>query len=887
MTHFPGSRLGHYRIVEKVGEGGMGVVYEAEDTRLGRRVAVKLLQEELGGGEEPVERLRREAQAASALNHPHICTIHEIGEHDGRPFVVMELLQGRSLDRLVAAGPLDTERLVRIADQVADALEAAHAAGIVHRDLKPANVFITRRGDAKLLDFGLAKRGGGSPGAHGRTGLPTVSVPLTLAGTVLGTAAYMSPEQARGRVVDARSDIFSLGVVLYEMATGKLPFPGDTMADAFAAILDREPEKPSIVNPSLPTGLDSVIGKALAKDPDHRYQSAAELRADLRSLLGDASAVGLTDSGQQPWTHRLRRRVLGAAGAAALAVLAVAGTLWVRHRPEPDPDAAVKRIAVLPFENLGATEDEYFADGITEEITSRLAGLQGLGVTSRTSAVGYKGKDKSAPEVGRELGVEYVLEGAVRWERGGEGEGRVRVTPQLIRVADDEQVWGERYDSNLESVLDIQSEIAERIVRELNVAVSSEEKARIRQRPTENLVAYQAYLRALQTMVYSHPAEEDMERAVKLLGQAVALDPEFALAWVRLSDAQRNLYFYGYDRSQERLDASWRAVQRARQLAPELPAVQVALGYYSYHGLLDYERALAELSRAAADLPHNADLLAAIAWIWRRQGLFDESIANLEQAMALSPRDANLIMELAYTYLVVGDYDRALELCDRSIAIGPEQRWGYLVKVLALWAKDVNLAEARATLERMPDQRSEYPAVIWFGQEMLEGDCQAALDRASNLPSEMLWMQSSVAPRSSLMGSALRCLGDQQPAREEFRSAARLLEEELEHHPDDPRLHSALGLAYAGLGRAEDAIQHGRRAVELYPVSKDALLGTDRLWDLIRILVRTGEHDEALDLLASLLSIPSRYSRELLRAEPALAPLRTHPRFRGLVGPPD
>jgi len=311
--------------------------------------------------------------------------------------------------------------------------------------------------------------------------------------------------------------------------------------------------------------------------------------------------------------------------------------------------------------------------------------------------------------------------------------------------------------------------------------------------------------------------------------------------------------------------------------------VHVALGNYYYHALLDYDRALSEFALASENLPNNAELLADIGWIWRRQGLFEQAITNLEQARALSPNDASLIAELGYTYLLVRDYDRALELCDQSLAIVPDQKWGYLIEVLALWAAGRDLGEARLVLEQMPDQRSEYAVVIWFQQELLEQDFQNALARLSNLPSEMILTQGSIAPRGLLIGAALRYLGEEERARSAYLSALELLLPEADARPDDPRVHSALGLACAGLGRKEPAIRHGLRAVDLYPVSADALLGTDRLWDLAKIYVMVGEDELALDQLALLLSIPSRYSEAILRIDPAFESLRDHPRFVSLV----
>jgi len=885
-----GDRLGRFEIVGRVGAGGMGEVFEAEDTVLGRRVAVKLLPETTGRDADAIERLEREAKAASALNHRHICALYDIGQHEGRPFLVMELLEGTSLDRLIGGKPLEAATLLRLAGQVAGALEAAHAAGIVHRDLKPGNIFVTDSGEAKLLDFGLARqtRVARADGADSPTGLPTEAGPLTRRGDFVGTVAYMSPEQARARPVDGRSDLFSLGVVLYEMATGARPFGGGSTAELFAALLEREPPPPSEENPEVALGLEQVIMRALEKDPDRRYQRAAEMRADLESLASGAQPETAGPPEGDAWGSRtVRWKNVSLGAAAVVTAVAIGAALWLGRAQEPGPgEARLTRIAVLPFESFGSPDHEYFAGGLTDEITTRLTGLSSLGVISRTSAIGYKGSGKSPAQIGLELGVHYILEGTARWEQGGAGDVRVRISPRLTRVADEELIWSRAYDHRLDSLLAVQSEIAEQVVHELDLAVSESERSRIMRRLTDNPVAYQAYLRDLECLLFSHAPEAEYLRGVTLLEQAVELDPDFALAHVRLADAHRNLYFFGYDRTDERLALAWRALQRASELGPALPEVHVALGNYYYHGRLDYDRALAEFSLAAEDLPNDAELLADIGWIWRRQGLFEQAIANLEQARALSPNDASLVAELGYTYLVVRDYDRALELCDHSLNIAPDQRWAYLIKVLALWAAGRDLGEARLVLEQMPDQRSQYAAVTWFQQELLEHDFQGALARLSNLPSEMILTQGSIAPRGLLIGAALRYLGEEERARSAYLSALELLLPEAEARPEDPRVHSALGLAYAGVGRKAPAIRHGLRALELYPVSADALLGTDRLWDLAKIYVMVGEDGLALDQLALLLSIPCRYSEAILSIDPAFEPLRDHPRFVSLVGSP-
>jgi TolB-like protein len=871
---------GRYAIERELGRGGMATVFLARDLRHERPVALKVLHPELAATLGP-ERFLREIRLAARLQHPHVLSVYDSGDAGGQLWFTMPYVEGETLrQRLQREGQLPIDDALRIARETADALDYAHQQGIVHRDIKPENILLTTR-HALVADFGIA-RALGSAASEGSSREQR----LTETGMSIGTPAYMSPEQASAdREVGPRSDVYSLGCVLYEMLAGEPPFTGPNAQAILLRKFTENPRPLRSVRDTVPPVIEEVVSKALARSPADRFASAGDLVKVLEGAAGQRSgATAATTVGPGPTTVVRKPGILVRYPLVATLLVGIViglGVLFAWRRARGGDEAmpgTLKTVAVLPFENLGGADDEYFSDGITDEVRGKLSSVPGLQVTARSSSSEYKRTRKRPQEIGRELGVDYLLTGTVRWEKAAAGN-RVRVSPELIQVSTGATKWQQPFDAALTDVFQVQADIAGRVAEALNVALGANAREKLAERPTQNLAAYDAFLKGEAAYAQGNNPTT-LREAVGYFEQAAALDSTFAVAWAGLSQAQSLLY--GNALSPARADQSRSAAERAVALTPTRPEGYIALGDYYRRVPVDLQRATEQYNKALRLAPTNWDALRGLGLAEQSLGRWEQAIEHLRRGQSVDPRSGTIAAVLGQALLWLRRYPEALPAYGRAIELRPANLQSLEGKAMVYLAQG-DLAGARNALAGVPNDLDPtvfvaYIATYWDLFWVLEPEQQNLLLRLTPRP-----FDDDVGNWGLALAATHYTRGDLAKARAYADSARAGLEQQLKVAPEDAGRHVLLGVALAYMGRKADAIREGERGVALQSASKDAFSGAYNQHQLARIYILVGEQDKAIDQLEALLRIPYYLSPGWLTIDPAFDGLRKNPRFQRLV----
>jgi TolB-like protein/Tfp pilus assembly protein PilF len=862
--------FGDYELLEEIGRGGQGVVFRAWQRSLSRTVAVKIIGVGQFATNAHLKRLRREAEAAAKLNHPGIVPIYEVGERDGTNYFSMRFVEGDRLDEVVSRGLISVRQAAEFIVKVARTVHYAHEHGILHRDIKPGNILLDAHGEPHLTDFGLAR---------------LVEQGSTVTGSleVMGTPSYMAPEQAVGNnaAVSSSTDVYGLGAVLYELLTGHPPFAGGTTYETIRLLLDSEPRQPRLWNRKVDRDISAICLKCLEKNPRYRYPSALALAEDLERWLRHepirAKRSGFFTRAQK-WVQR--NRTIAALIMVSVVLAAGLGVMiWQRESLRRIPAG----IAVLPFENLSDDKEEaFFADGVQDDILTKLAKIADLKVISRTSVMGYRGK-RDLRQIGRALGVSHVLEGTAR--RSGR---KVHVNAQLVDTRTDTGVWADGYDRDLKEAFAIPTQIAQKVAEQLHVKVSTAEKVAIERKPTADLAAFDLYTRAKNLLLtsFSSAARAKLLEAADLLDQAIAHDPSFFEAYCELVHTHGLLYFFGLDHTPARLALAEAAVNAAFRLRPDAGEAHLARAENLYHGHLEYDGALAELDIARQSLPNDSRVFAVKGYVQRRQGRWEESTRNLERAIDLDPRNFFMLQQIALSYGVLRRYPEEIAVLDRALAIEPAD----VDTKVALAAVQFHWkADTRPLHQAIDSIRATNPGALpsvandWLSCALAEDDIAAArnaLDAFGEIP---LTDYAVHLNRPLMEGIMARMSNDDNKARAAFVAARAEEEKIVQAQPNYGPALCVLGLIDAGLGRKEEALREGRRAVELLPVEKDAINGPLMIEYLAMIAGWVGDKDLACEQLPIAIPPPSPISYGQLKLLPFWDPLRGDPRFEKIV----
>ena len=867
--------FGGYELLEEVGRGGQGVVYRARQKSLNRTVALKVIGLGHWATEAHLKRFRREAEAAASLDHSGIVPIYEVGERDGSCYFSMKLIEGGQLDDVSKHEPMPIRRAVELIAKIARTVDYAHEHGILHRDIKPGNILLDQKGEPHLTDFGLAR-------------LVETESTVTRTLEVLGTPSYMAPEQAVGNndAVSSATDVYGLGAVLYQLLTGHPPFAGGTTYETIKLLLDTEPRQPRLWNAKIDRDLSTICLKCLDKDPKRRYSSALALGDDLEHWIKHepilAQRTGIFTRGRK-W---MRRNPTSALLTASLIALAAAAG-WIIWKSELIRHPLATGIAVLPFENLSdEKEHAFFADGVQDDILTKLGKIADLKVISRTSVMQYRGK-QDVRQIGSALRVSHVLEGTVR--RSG---GKVHVNAQLVDANTEAGVWAEEYDRDLNDVFAIETEVAQSIANRLRAKVSARERAAMQERPTKDLVAYDLYVQAtslIDKAAHESPSNKekgnDYFQAIELLNRAIVQDSAFLLAYCRLAEANTELYFNSFDHTPSRLELAKSAINSAFRLKPDSGEAHLALAAHFYHGYLDYDHARDELAIAARTLPNNARIFEWSGYIDRRQSRWHDAVRDFERATELDPRNVKILFSGVVTCRLMRDYSRARALLDRLIVLDPNniERKRSRARIDFRERADTQPWHVFEKTLTDPTDCPECPLHLALYERNAIGAEQVLARLGEGVFVAGGENDNMQVSRAYLEGLVARLKGDAAAAQAAFSAAHTQQVEAVRARPDYGPTVCVLGLIDAALGRKEEALQEGRRALELMPIAKDSLDGADVLYFYAVICTWTGESDLAIEHLQTLAKIPSGLFFGDIRLNPCWDSLRGDPRFEKIV----
>jgi serine/threonine protein kinase/Flp pilus assembly protein TadD len=870
--------FGDYELLEEIGRGGQAVVYRARQKSLNRIVALKVIGFGHWESTPHLKRFRHEAEAAASLEHPQIVPIYEIGESDGSCYFSMKFVEGGQLAEVLKRESMSTRRAAELLAKIASTVHFAHQHGILHRDIKPGNILLDRQGEPHLTDFGLAR-------------LLEQESTITHSSDVLGTPSYMSPEQAAGRTKEltAATDVYSLGAVFYQMLTGEPPFAGGTTYETIRLVLESEPRNPRVRNAKIDRDLSTICLKCLEKDQRRRYSSALALAEDLEHWLKHepirARRPGLFGRGKK-WVRRNPSIAVMAALLLALAA-PLSVMIWKgesEHLPASNPAVQEKSIAVLPFENLSNDrEDASFADGVQDDLLTKLAKIADLKVISRMSVMQYRDQHNTR-DVGNALGVSHVLEGSVR-----KTGAWLHINVQLIDVHTDSHVWAEEYDRDLKDMFLVQSEIAQKVAERLHVKISPAERLAIERPPTVDLTAFDLYSRAknvLLTVTFTRSTKGDLLKAADLLNHAVAHDPTFFHAYYQLARTHDQLYSFGYDHTPTRLALAEAAIKAAFRLRPDSGEAHLARAENLFRGYRDYDGALAEVETARQTLPNDARLFELKGYVERRQGRWEESTRDLERAVELDPRNSSLLGGTASGYAYLRRYGDEAAMLDRALAIEPNDTG---LKVSRAEVECDWKANTRPVHQLIDELRAKGNGAIqsvadsWFICALAERDPATAANALAALGENGFGSTTVKYSRRFAEGLIARMTKDDAKARSAFAAARAEQEKLVRANPDDAGALCVLGLIDAALGRKEEAVREGRRAVELLPVEKDAIGGMRIIVCLARIGAWVGDKDLACEQLARASRLPGGVSYGELKLLPWWDPLRGDPCFEKIV----